>query len=210
MRSRARQQRWRSSTVTVLLTTWTACHAAPVTQRSILFVASHHELRPGGHCSLVDPQFKAELTEHGWVEGYATLLSLRWEWLTKFNVVVLQQHPDVERFRLDDVFEGARELIQRYVEAGGGVFAFADLHRGRIYGNLNKLLKPFGAQFHYQAVEERHPKRRRELANWPAVKAFVTESIVLSPTIANVERLWCPVLPKNLISAESSHAATLS
>ena len=166
--------------------------AASARQRSILFVASGHELGSGGYCSLVDPRYKRELEEEGWTVGYAMLSSLSWDSLRKFNVVVVQQHPDVERFRLDKVFDRACELIPRYVEAGGGIFVFGDLHRGRIYGNLNRLLEPFGARFYYQIVDEKDPKRRRDLANYRATKALMTESIVPSPITQGVKRIWYP------------------
>ena len=166
--------------------------AASARQRSILFVASRHELGSGGYCCLVDPRYKRELEEGGWTVGYAMLSSLKWEWLRKFNVVVLQQHPDVERFRLDKVFGRACELIPRYVEAGGGLFVFGDLHRGRIYGNLNRLLTPFGARFYYQIVEEEDPKRQRDLANYRATKALMTESVAPSPITQGVKRIWYP------------------
>jgi len=159
---------------------------------SILFTASHHELGAGGYRFLVDPRYKSELEEDGWAVGYAALPALTWEKLKRFNVVVLQQHPDVERFRLNGVFQNACRLINRYVEAGGGVLCFGDLHRGRIYGNLNRMLKPFGVRFHYAVVEETDARKIRELKNYRAVKAFLTDNVAPSPVTEGVRCIWYP------------------
>jgi len=166
--------------------------AAESAKPAILFVASRHELGSAGYRFLVDPKHRADLEAEGWAVGYATLSSVTWEKLSRFNVVVLQQHPDVERFKLEAMFSEACALIPRYVEAGGGVLVFGDLHRGRIYGNLNRLLKPFGACFHYQVIEERAPSRVRELATYRAVKALLTDNIAPSPLTEGVQRIWYP------------------
>jgi len=159
---------------------------------SILFVGSRHELGSQSYRFLVDPRYQRELEEGGWAVGYAMLSALTWDKLKKFNVVVLQQHPDVERFRLDKVFDEACRLIPRYVEAGGGILVFGDLHRGRIYGNLNRLLKPFGAEVYYQTVEEKDQQKIRPLANYRATKAFLTENVSPSAITDGVTRLWYP------------------
>ncbi|HID05538.1 MAG TPA: hypothetical protein EYP10_00160, partial [Armatimonadetes bacterium] len=113
---------------------------------AILFVASRNLLGTEQYRFLVDPKHARELREHGWAVGYATLSALTWEKLQLFNVVVLQQEPDVERYSLDAMFDRACKLLVRYVKTGGGLLVFCDLHRGRIYASLNRLLKPFGAQ----------------------------------------------------------------
>ena len=161
-------------------------------QPSICFVASHHELGSGGYRFLVEPRFKTELEDKGWSVGYAMLSALNEEKLATFNVVVLQQHPDVERFRLRGMFEHACALLQQYVEQGGGLFVFGDLHRGRIFGNLNQLLAPFGAEMLYQAVEETDASKVRPMANYRAVRGFLTDHIAPTSISAGVRTLWYP------------------
>jgi len=159
---------------------------------AILFVASRHELRSGQYRFLVEPRYQDELRRLGWAVGYCTMRELTYEKLSRFNVVVLQQHPDVERFRLQEAFERFCEMIPRYVREGGGVLIFGDLHRGRIYGNLNRLLKEFGAEIYYQVIEERDKKLIRRLENYDDVRAYLTRNIEPSPITEGVSSLWYP------------------
>jgi len=160
--------------------------------RSICFVASRHELGSAGYRFLVEPRFKQELETRGWRVGYATLAALTEERLARFNVVVLQQHPDVERFGLRDMFDKACAELLQYARQGGGLFVFGDLHRGRIVGNLNRLLAPLGAEMLYQVIEEQDDRKTRPLSNYRAVRAFLADGITSCPITDGVRTLWYP------------------
>jgi len=160
-------------------------------RRSILFVNSINYLGAASHPFMVDPAYKKKLEEDGWQVGYCSLRDLTWGKLKRFNVLVLSQHPDVPRANFYKFFENEKELLKQYLDNGGGILLFADLHRGRIYPHLNELLEPYGIKIFPQGIVDDDPEKQRTLKAYPT-KAYCTSNILPSPITEGVKEIWYP------------------
>lgn len=173
---------------------------------SLLFVASINHLGGASMPFLVDPRYQAELEEQGWSVGYCTLSELTWEKLRRFNAAVLIQHPDVNRFDLQEAWERGRELCRRFLEAGGGILLFADLHRHRVLPHLNRLLAEYDLTVLWAPVRETDPAKARELSHYGDAQAGVADLIVPGPLTEDVAHVLYPIHARMTVTFRAGEA----
>ena len=158
---------------------------------------------------LVDPRYQAELEAAGWAVGYCTLSELTWEKLSKFNAAVIIQHPDVNRFGLQEAFARGKDLYRRYLEAGGGVLIIADLHRHRVRPHLNELLAEYGAEVLWAPIEESDPAKCPPLSHYRATRAGVADEIAASPLTEGVSKVLYPIHGRMTVTFLAGQAWTV-
>ncbi|MGC9316445.1 MAG: hypothetical protein ACP5KN_00245 [Armatimonadota bacterium] len=173
---------------------------------SLLFVASINHLGGASMPFLVDPRYQAELEEQGWSVGYCTLSELTWETLRRFNVAVLIQHPDVNRFCLQEAWERGRDLYRRFLEAGGGILLFADLHRHRVRPHLNRLLAEYDLTVLWAPVRESDPAKALELSHYSGMRAGVADLVEPGPLTAGVAEVLYPIHARMTVTFRAGEA----
>ena len=153
-------------------------------------------------CGSVDRDYLRELQEKGFEVDYTESLSeVTWERISKFNVLVIFGTPDAyavvyggEKSSPERV-RGFVDLIERYLEAGGGVLLLP-MEMNVIKQMVADLTDNWGARVPCEIIAEAAPDKTAALthSNQGTPLAF-TDQILPSPVSEGVRGVWYPNQP---------------
>jgi len=151
---------------------------------------------------LIDPRLKSKLESDGYTVESLAIENLTEERLSYFNTVILVQETDVsvqgDAKGRPELFDHAKDLLLKYVRAGGGLLLFFDeMHYTHEWDfTLNRLLRELDAEVGRETIVERDRDRTHVfplLAPLGHYRSFRTESIVPHPVTTGVDSLWWPL-----------------
>ena len=124
------------------------------------------------------------------------LKDFTWERIQQYNVLVLIGAPAAEtkrHFYFPE--EGPRQpeyiaLIERFLEAGGGVFAMIYTDSGDQH--VQKLVEPWGARLPLEKYFDDNAENIVPMPRMPVVSLARTDRILPSPISDGVKNLWFP------------------
>ena len=143
----------------------------------------------------VDPLYKKRLNDLGYQVGTAQISSLKWDKLKQFNVLVLHHlPPDIPQSggpRGSVIFGAKLPLIQRFLNAGGGIMLLHDESYDQVFPTANLLLAPLGAHIINEEVTDpehiwRQPGYLEYYYGW-------TRQIAPSPISEGIKTVWYPI-----------------
>ncbi len=147
------------------------------------------------------PPYLELLEQHGLVVGYPDATkqaALSWDALKRHNVTVVIRPPDQRGYAVltDDATREQRELLDRYLEAGGGVLVFPGIHVGDTVNEnkqMNEWLKKYGVQFGWQWIaDEEHTYQDPPAVPWQRAEYLWTTNFANSPILQRVKTLYFP------------------
>ena len=147
------------------------------------------------------PPYIKLLQDQGIILGYPDAgkqVPLSWEAMKKYNVTVVIRPPDQAGYAVltPEELKEQRDLLDRYLEAGGGVLVFAGVHVGDGYNDnkqLNEWLKPYGIQLGWQFIaDDAHTYKNPPSVPWQRAEYLWTTNITEAPIAAGVKTLFFP------------------
>jgi len=156
----------------------------------------------GAAYGYVDLNYLKELHQQGFEVDYTDRLDdLTWERIQRYNVLVVYTSPDA----WDVTMRGQRSspekveafvaLMERYLDAGGGVFLMAPEY------NLGKqvvaeLTDRWGAKLPVEIIVENDPEKVGPMTHsCQATPLAFTDQVLPSPVSEGVRQLWYPLQP---------------
>ena len=187
-------------TLVVILVIWAGAHdsaqGAAVDGRPAVLVCSSH----GAGSRYVDLTWLKELKEKGFEPDYLEDgAEFTWDRIRNYNVLILYGTPPDETRGRSHVWgaeaperERFIELVERYLEAGGGVFYFA--HTRNADWHSHPLLSKWDARFPWAYYREKDESKTSWMPRMRGrARIAMTEQIQNTPISDGVERLWFPV-----------------
>jgi hypothetical protein len=182
----------------LLLFAATTLHAAE-NKPSILFCSPQ-----GVGFGWVHLQYLQELRAHGFEVDYTESPSdVTWDRIKRYNTILLYMMPEGYDFGLGmyarpsspDKITNFVALIERYLEAGGGVFLMPREHNVKKQ-SLADLTGRWGVRLPVETITESDPAKVGNLtqASHDVPLAF-TDQVLDSPVSAGVKRIWYPINP---------------
>ncbi|MBI4025415.1 MAG: hypothetical protein HY360_10580 [Verrucomicrobia bacterium] len=176
------------------------CLPAAESKPSILFCSPQ-----GVTGGWIDLQYLRELHDKGFEVDYTQELSISeitWNRIKNYNVLVLYATPDGfdVAYKLGESSSKMKisrfaGLIERFVEAGGGVFLIPwEMNVKKQM--LSDLTSRWGAKLPVEMIVESDPSKLATLdhASYPVPIAF-TDQVLPSPVSEGVKQIWYPINP---------------
>ncbi|HID21444.1 MAG TPA: hypothetical protein EYP14_03480, partial [Planctomycetaceae bacterium] len=148
----------------------------------------------------VDLNWLKELKQRGWEPDYLDNHGdFTWERIKRYNVLVLYGCPPERRGQAHTFGYPNRPpyqpeylaLIERYLEAGGGVFCMAYVHNGD--EGIRAMIQPWGVRLPLEVYIEEDPNK---IAPIPRMRGHervaLVDQVLPSPISDGVRRLWMP------------------
>ncbi|MHB9025369.1 MAG: hypothetical protein ACYC7E_14570 [Armatimonadota bacterium] len=180
----------------VLLGALALLGAAWAAKPAILFFSPQ-----GAAYGYVDLDYLKELHQAGFEVDYTDNLTLDWERLKRYNVVVLYYTPDamdvVHRAQKPSPqkIESFVTLIERYLEESGGVFLFAP-ENNMVKQALGDLTDRWGAKLPVENIIEQDKEKMGVLSHSSqGTEIAFTDNILPSPVTKGVTQIWYPCRP---------------
>ncbi len=171
--------------------------AAPTPTVSVLEKDGNPKINP-----MPPPPYIQLLQDHGLVLGYPNarkMAPLSWEAMKKYNVTVVIRPPEQMGYSALTAEEQQeqRDLLNRYLEAGGGILVFAGVHVGDTVNEnkqLNAWLKPYGIQLGWQWIaDDEHTYKNPPPVPWQRAAYLWTSNLGASPITQGVRTLFFPL-----------------
>jgi len=143
----------------------------------------------------VDLAYLAELRERGFEVDYTDDPGdLDWARLQQYNVLVLFSSVDNPHFFPPRV-HGQRQrflaLVERFLQAGGGVLLMTQTHNGDEY--VRSLIEPWDARIPFEQLREADGKLRAMPRMRGHEQLASTRQVAPSPVSEGVEQVWYPL-----------------
>jgi len=164
--------------------------------RPALLVVSPHGTANGW----VDLAYLAELHATGFEVDYTdSLAEVTWERLRRYNVLIIYTCPGAEgvdtwlfRRKPPIALDAYLEVIDRFIDAGGGVFIMAT--ETQIRATLTQpLLERWGAALPLERISD--DANTAYMTRMPRIPLVWTDQVIPSPVSAGVRGIWYPSFP---------------
>jgi len=163
-------------------------------QPSVLFCTP----RGPGAEPFLDLDWLRELHKAGFEPDYLEKhAQFTWERIRRYNCLVIHGCPSTGPGKRSFRFtaDGPRrkeyiDLIERYIEAGGGVLMMVYTDSADQY--VRRLIEPWGARLPLEDYVETDPEKLASMPRMETVTLSLVDQVLPSPVSAGVTRLWLP------------------
>ncbi|PJB73192.1 MAG: hypothetical protein CO095_06170 [Armatimonadetes bacterium CG_4_9_14_3_um_filter_58_7] len=140
----------------------------------------------------IDHTHRKTIEAKGYTAVWDLLQKQTWATISKFNVVVLGIHPEIDINKPTDwsgEFAGKIDLLRKYVQEGGGLFVTSTPGSTNAGTGINLLLEPMGVTFVNEQVSD--PKgitTQQEM--FPNMEFAYTDAVKKDPLTDGVPGMW--------------------
>lgn len=147
------------------------------------------------------PPYLQLLAEQGLIVGYPSptrQAPLSWDVMRRHNLTVVIRPPQQMGYSVLPESEAReqRELLDRFLEAGGGVLIFPGVHVGDTVNEnrqMNEWLQQYGIQLGWQWIaDEEHTFKNPPPVPWQRAAYLWTTNLAASPITEGVKTLFLP------------------
>ena len=186
--------------------------ASPAPRPAVLF-QTRHEASHGGE---VDYTYLTELHEKGFEVDYLDFhRDFTWDRIKNYNCLVLQFCPPAEGEMGKDWMRIARpplkpqflDLLDRYLQAGGGVFVMAYVVNRQMQ-LVADMLERWEAKIPLELIVD--PDNVAAMRHMPRVKLAFTDQVLPSPVSEGVKQMWYPYSERPHYNAGNSNPLWVS
>lgn len=141
----------------------------------------------------IDATHRQAIESKGFTVVWDLLQNQTWASLSRFNVVVLGLHPEIDVNKPGDWVEsmaGKRALLEQYVAQGGGLFVSTTPGSKGAGVGINALMEPMGLSIVNEQVTESNSKRVVQQEQFPNMEFACTDNVTKDPLTDGVTGMW--------------------
>lgn len=150
---------------------------------------------------IAPPPYLEVLEKQGLIVGYPDpqkAVALSWEVMRKYNLLVVIRGPQFQGYTelSEEAAKEQADLLDRFLEEGGGILVFGGLHVGDTYNDhrrINEWLKKYEVQFGWDIVDDAaHLYKDPPPVPWQRPEYIWTTNFAASPITQGAKTLFIP------------------
>ncbi|MBI2843874.1 MAG: hypothetical protein HYX78_10780 [Armatimonadetes bacterium] len=169
---------------------------------------------------LIDETYKEKMESEGYHLDSCRFEGLTWERMKKFNVLVIEKEPHANNDVDFGYFKAAFPLLNRFLDAGGGLLWLFDPSYGQTHLATNAFTEGYGLEILDEFIFDDNPDHKFQQRLFGQREFITTAQITEHPTTAGIKQIMFPAWPyaagafvcspdwQTLITGEASASAS--